>query len=246
MRRNKTFSNYIITFLLNFIIFTFMMSTINVKAIEVEASSENKTVYLTFDDGPGGKITTQILDVLKAEEVPATFFVIGQQIEGQEDTILRMKNEGHSIGLHSFTHKRENLYSCNEGFIKEMKKAQEKLYSVTGENYTVLRFPFGCNNSTYRLTNSLVETVHDNNFRIYDWHLDSGDGPNPNLAPDLIIKNSCKKVDKDYVIVLMHCSYIHKNTPKALPGIIHYYKEKGYTFKAITQDTPELYKVIKH
>ena len=67
-------------------------------------SGQEKVVYLTFDDGPGGKVTLQVLDTLKAENVPATFFVIGCQIKGQENTILRMKNEGHSIGLHSFSH----------------------------------------------------------------------------------------------------------------------------------------------
>ena len=72
--------------------------------------SKEKEIYLTFDDGPSGKVTNDILDILKSEEVPATFFVIGNQIDNQEDIILRMRDEGHSIGLHSYTHERNNLY----------------------------------------------------------------------------------------------------------------------------------------
>lgn len=92
-----------------------------------------KTVYLTFDDGPGGKATLEVLDTLQKENVPATFFIIGNQICGQEDIILRMKNEGHSLGLHSFSHDRNILYRSNADFINEMKKCQDELFRVTGD-----------------------------------------------------------------------------------------------------------------
>lgn len=208
--------------------------------------SKEKVVYLTFDDGPGGKTTISVLDTLKKENVPATFFVIGEQIKGQEDLILRMKDEGHSIGLHSFSHNRGKLYSGNEGFLKEMLEDQKTIYDVTGENYTILRFPFGCNNSTYRLTQSLVDLLHENNMKIYDWTTDSGDGANPYSDPGQIVTKACKHKDCETVIVLMHCSYINKSTASALPGIIKHYKNKGYTFKAITNETPEVYKIIKN
>ncbi|MBS6502039.1 MAG: polysaccharide deacetylase [Clostridium sp.] len=208
-------------------------------------SGQEKVVYLTFDDGPGGKVTLQVLDTLKAENVPATFFVIGCQIKGQENTILRMKNEGHSIGLHSFSHNRGKLYCEDEGFLKEMIQDQETLYEVTGEKYNILRFPFGCNNQSYKLTQKLVDTLHENNFKIYDWNTDSGDGANHNLAPENIVRKACKSDDKDTIVILMHCTYINKNSAKALPSIIKYYKDKGYTFKAIDETTPELYKVSK-
>ena len=160
-------------FLTNLIIFTLLVL---LACPQLSAYSEDgdkkdapkKVVYLTFDDAPGGEVTQKTLDILKEENVPATFFIIGEQIKGQEDIILRMKNEGHSIGLHSFTHERSKLYSCSSGFINEMKQVQKALYDVTGENYYILRFPFGTNNSTYRLTNEMVDAVHSNNFKIYD------------------------------------------------------------------------------
>lgn len=208
-------------------------------------SSNEKVVYLTFDDGPGGKVTTQILDTLKKENVPGTFFVIGSQLKGQENLILRMKDEGHSIGLHSYSHSRDKLYSGNEGFLNEMLKDQQSLEDITGEKYTILRFPFGCNNSTYKLKQSLVDILHQNNLKIYDWTTDSCDGANPNSSPDSIVKKACSHKDINPVIVLMHCSYINKNSATALPGIIKHYKDAGYTFKVITNETPEVYKLTK-
>jgi peptidoglycan/xylan/chitin deacetylase (PgdA/CDA1 family) len=207
----------------------------------VEASE--KVIYLTFDDGPGGKTTTRILDTLKDENVPGTFFVIGDQIDNQEDIILRMKNEGHSIGLHSFSHNRNILYRSSGDFIAEMEKVQKRLYDVTGENYYILRFPFGCNNMTYKLTSGMVDAVHTSSFKIYDWTQDTLDGANPTSSPSTILQRAIS--DKDTVILLMHCAKNNKNSAAALPGIIKYYKDHGYTFKKITPDTKEIYKITK-
>lgn len=237
----------ILTFTLICLFFSSNMSSI---AYSLEDDSLNKgkcekNVYITFDDGPAGKITTNILDVLKQENVPATFFVIGSQIKGQEKLILRMKNEGHSIGLHSFSHDRNKLYKENEGFISEMLKTQDILFNVTGEKYNVLRFPFGCNNNSYKLTQSLVDLIHENNLKIYDWNTDSCDGLNPHSSPDCIARKSCSNKPQDCVVILMHCSYINKNSLVALPSIIKHYRDNGYTFKAITEDVPEIYKIMK-
>lgn len=205
--------------------------------------TQSKVIYLTFDDGPGGKTTTKILDTLKKENVPGTFFVIGDQIDRQEDVILRMKNEGHSIGLHSFSHNRNILYRSSEDFVSEMKKVQKRLYDVTGENYYILRFPFGCNNMTYKLTSKMVDAIHTNNFKIYDWTQDTLDGANPGSSPNTIFKRALS--DKDTVVLLMHCARNNKNSADALPAIIKYYKDHGYTFKKITPDTQEVYKIMK-
>lgn len=210
----------------------------NILALENE-----KNVYITFDDGPGGKITKSILDTLKKEEVPATFFVIGCQIEGQESIIKRMKDEGHAIGLHSFSHNRNKIYPSKDNFLNEMLLSQEIIFNITSEKPTILRFPFGCNNNTYKLNDSMVELLHENNLKIYDWNTDSGDGANSNLAVGKIISNSCVK--KDNVILLMHCSYINKNTALALPSIIKYYKDNNYNFKVIDESTEEVYKIMK-
>lgn len=228
-----------------FFLFFILISPFSKVRCEDELLKEKseKTVYLTFDDAPGKKTTIEMLDILKKEKVPATFFVIGNQVCGQEDIILRMKNEGHSIGLHSFTHERNNLYRSNQDFINEMKKCQDELFRVTGDYYCILRFPFGSNNSTYKLTKSMADCVHENGFRIYDWTQDTLDGANPHSSPDQILNRAIS--NKDNVVILMHTSNININSAKALGGIINYYKSQGYTFKKITAETEEIYKVTR-
>lgn len=205
--------------------------------------SETKVIYLTFDDGPGGKNTKQVLDILKEEGVPATFFLIGEQILGQEDLVNRIKNEEHSIGLHSMSHDKQKLYTSNENFLKEMIEEQKIISNITGETVNILRFPFGANNNFYKLKPSLIDLLHKNNFKIYDWNVDSTDGANPSAMPSLYVKKSLST--KNPIILLMHCGYLNKNSPKALKEIIKYYKSQNYVFKKITEDTPELYKIIK-
>jgi len=205
--------------------------------------SNSKVVYLTFDDGPAGKVTNDVLDILKNNSVHATFFLIGCQIKDQEDLVKRIYDEGNSIGLHSITHKKNSLYCSNEQFLKEMISTQELISTVVPIKPTILRFPFGCNNNTYKISKSMVDLLHDNNLKIYDWNTDSGDGANPNSAPSTILKNA--KSTKDRVILLMHCSYLSKNTVKALPSIIQYYKDNGYEFKTIDENTPEEFHFMK-
>lgn len=234
---NKRKFSFICFFILLVIIFS------NYSKAFAYETNNTKTIYITFDDGPGGKVTKSVLDTLKKEDVHATFFIIGSQVKNQEDIILRMKNEGHSIGLHSFTHDRNKLYSCNDNFLKEMLKCQSVLYDVTKENYNILRFPFGCNNTTYKLKKELVDLLHNNNLKIFDWTLDSGDGRNYKTSPENLIKNSCKS--EENIILLMHCSFLNENTARALPSIIKYYKNNGYEFKTLDENSKEVYKVIK-
>ena len=206
-------------------------------------ANEEKIVYLTFDDGPAGKVTTDTLDILKNNSVHATFFLIGNQIKGQEKLIHRMYDEGHSLGLHSMSHKKNCLYSSNESFLKEMLDTQEIINSTVGIKPTILRFPFGCNNNCYKISESMVNLLHENNLKIYDWNTDSGDGAHPNANPGAFIKNS--KSNKDHVLLLMHCAYMSKNSVKALPDIIKYYKDNGYEFKVIDENTPEEFHFMK-
>ena len=225
-----------------FIVSLVLLSLNNLVYSKEEDISNEKNIYLTFDDGPGGKVTEKVLDILKDEEVPASFFLIGEEINNQSALVKRIYDEGHSIGLHSMTHNQKKLYSSDEFFLKEMKETQEVINEVTGYSPYILRFPFGCNNTCYKLKESLVNSLHDNNYKIYDWNVDSSDGANPNASPSAIYKNSIS--DKSNITLLMHCSNLHKNTAKALPQIIKYYKEKGYVFKKIDETTPEVYHYI--
>ncbi len=109
---------------------------------EPESAPAEKLVALTFDDGPRRSTTTALLDGLSQRGIHATFFLIGLNVEGNEDLILRMKEEGHQIGVHSANHKM--LTGLNsEDFYEEVGALQDRLSALTGDSGFVLRPPYG-------------------------------------------------------------------------------------------------------
>lgn len=201
-------------------------------------NNNRKVIYLTFDDGPS-IITDKVLDILKENEVKATFFVIGNQINSLEYVVKRIHNEGHSIGLHTYTHKFKLIYSSKSIFIKEMLDCRNEINKVVGISPNIIRFPGGSRN---HLNDAYLDKLHSYNFKIYDWNMVTLDGVNPKLSPYRLYRKATQGNEElSTIILLMHCDYMHKNTYLALPEIIKYYKEKGFEFKTITEDTPELY-----
>lgn len=205
-------------------------------------SEENKIIYLTFDDGPS-KNTNKVLDILNKYNVKATFFLIGNQIEDQENVVRRIQNEGHSIGLHTYTHDFKKIYSSNKIFIDEMLECQQEIYRVTNIKPNIIKFPGG---SAKILNKQLKKELEEKDFKVYDWNVDSQDGINPKMSPNKIFKKATKSNVKDKpIILLMHCDYMHNNTCKVLPRIIRFYNDKGYKFKFIDNKTPECYFLLK-
>lgn len=207
------------------------------------ATNKKKIIYLTFDDGPSSKVTSNVLDVLKENKVKATFFLIGNQIKGREAVVKRIYNEGNSIGLHSYTHDYNIIYSDEDNFIKEMMDCRNEINNVIGITPNIIRFPGG---SHKRLSNSFLKKLHDKNFKLYDWNLENSDGLKPKTSScELYEKAINGSENKNKIILLLHCTNNHQNTCKALPQIIKYYKSKGYEFRTITEETKELYFPIK-
>jgi peptidoglycan/xylan/chitin deacetylase (PgdA/CDA1 family) len=204
----------------------------------IEDKNIEKVIYLTFDDGPS-ILTDRVLDILKENEVKATFFIIGNQIKGFENTIKRIHEEGHSLGLHSYTHKFKLIYSSSDIFINEMLETQSEIHSLTGIHPTIIRFPGG---SRKRLTKPFLVQLHSLKLKVYDWNAYMSDGINWHASPDKLYTEATKSTVSEYpIILLMHCDYMHKNTCKALPKVIKYYKDLGFEFKIISEDTPEYY-----
>lgn len=230
------FTFIIIFFVINCTNFKYIHKLNTVSAAEIEDTK--KIIYLTFDDGPS-TLTDKVLDVLKENDVKATFFLIGNQIKPNESTVKRIHNEGHSIGLHTYTHKSRKIY-CNENsFMKEMNDTREEVNRVVGVKPNILRFPGG---SRKHLSKNMLEKLHENNYKVYDWNIVTSDGLRAKTPPEKLFKEATSNKNKvNPIILLMHCDYTHKNTCKALPRIIKFYKDKGYEFKVITKDTSELY-----
>lgn len=216
------------------------VTTIKNSNTNIEVSSDTeKVIYLTFDDGPCNKVTNKVLDILKENDVKATFFLIGSQIEGSEDVVKRINDEGHSIGLHTYTHKFRHIYCNEDTFIQEMINCRNEINKVVGISPNIIRFPGG---SYKHLSKSYLKKLHDNNFKIYDWNIDNTDALNPKQSPYNLYRKSIKgSKDLQTIILLMHCTNMQNNTCEALPEIIKYYKSHGYEFKTIIEDTPEIY-----
>lgn len=198
---------------------------------------EEKVVYLTFDDGPTAKITDAILDELQKYDVKATFFIVGKEITGREDTLKRIYQEGHSIGLHTYSHNFKLIYKNPESFIMEMDKTKATIQEVLGTEIplSIIRFPGG---SAGRLNETFYRQLCDKGYTIFDWNVDLKDGVNGTLSPSQFLVNAKKCMDRSSRrIILAHCNANNINTCKALGDIISYYKGEGYTFKPITKET---------
>ncbi|MDP4143502.1 MAG: polysaccharide deacetylase family protein [Bacillota bacterium] len=207
------------------------------------SKSDKKIIYLTFDDGPSSSVNNEVLDILKAKDVKATFFLVGYKIPGREDVIKRIHNEGHGIGLHTYSHKTKLIYSSEDNFVKEMDQTRDEIKKVINYSPTAIRFPYG---SKKRLTSSLLEKLHSHNYKIYDWNVCVSDGIDYN-APASKLYREATKYNKNFsrIFLLMHCDAVNKNTCKALPQVIDFYKKLGYEFQPITENTSEYYFRVK-
>lgn len=207
--------------------------------IEVEDDS-NKSVYLTFDDGPS-KNTEKILDILKDNDVKATFFIIGPYIEAHNKLVKRAFDEGHSIGNHTFDHEYKDVYTSEDMFWNNFNKQQDFIKSVTGSPSTIFRFPGGSRNEIVSrahgkdFNRNIIEKLKNSGVTCFDWNVDSGDGRGNNIPPETLLNNIKNDLqNKPIAIVLMHDSMTKNTTVEALPSIIKLFKSEGYSFKTLT------------
>ena len=206
------------------------------------SNNGEKIVFLTFDDGTSTTVTPQILKTLKDENVKATFFLTGQNIERggakAKELIKQEFEEGHAIANHSYSHNYGILYPNRvlnlESFKEDFKKTDVILKDVLGPYFSteVIRCPGG--HMSWKGMQPLDKYLDENGIASIDWNALSGDAEgkkkNPQELYDYAVKTSA---GKDMVVVLMHDTYGKENTAKALPQIIKYFKDNGYQFKVL-------------
>lgn len=193
---------------------------------------KKKVVYLTFDDGPSEN-TEEILDILDKYNVKATFFVTGNHPE-YNDMLERAYEEGHSIGLHTYSHDYSSVYSSVDAYFEDLEKISDMVKDITGEESKLIRFPGGSSNLisanyTEGIMSELTEKVQEKGYQYFDWNLDSSDASGNNVSVDQLVKYSTAS-DEQYINILLHDSAAKDTTIEALPKIIKYYKDKGYIF----------------
>lgn len=197
-------------------------------------------IYLTFDDGPSIKNTARLLDILKEENVKATFFLTDKT--NTDYLIKRMYDEGHTIGLHTASHNYKYIYSSTTNFIKDIEKIQEKVARITGEKSSIIRFPGGSSNTVSSFNPGIMCTlsnmVIEKGYHYFDWNVSSGDAGSGRSKKNTY-RNVTNNLSKNRAnVVLMHD--IYDSTVDAVKDIIKYGKDNGYTFEKITMDT-EMY-----
>ncbi len=200
---------------------------------------EEKVVYLTFDDGPS-KVTEDVLDILKEEGVPATFFVIAAENNEKYLPVLsRTASEGHLIALHSGSHQYSTIYASPEAFWQDLAGLREKLTPYVGNaQMNILRFPGGSTNTVSRkyggssIMKELKAQAETYGFRYVDWNVCANDAVGGRHSPSEIYKNVVEEAaGHNTCVVLMHDT--KKETVQALGDIIHWFKNAGYRFDTV-------------
>lgn len=197
-----------------------------------------KIAYLTFDDGPEGKNTPAILDILKKEGVKGTFYVIGNQCSSYPQILMRMLDEGHAIGNHSYSHDYDVLYPYVDNFMQELYKTEKILLDTVGFRPLIVRAPGG---TCGMFTSAYYPALKAAGYVEHDWNvcIDDSIGGHPTAADFVQKVREQTASGISSAIVLMHCTYGKEETVKALPEIIQLLRERGYAFGLVTPMTPQ-------
>ena len=221
------------------------MVTRNVKILDKKKNIG--TIYLTFDDGPSNN-TSKILDILKQEDIKATFFLVNFN-SSYNPVVKRIYDEGHSIGIHSYTHNYKLIYSSVSAYFDDLNKMNDKIKTITGSDTKLLRFPGGSSNtiSSFNkgIMTTLVKEVTNAGYHYFDWNVDSSDAWSARNSND-VYNNVINNLKKGTNIVLMHDLSSNEKTVNVLEKIIKNAKEKGYIFANITMNTKEIHHGINN
>ena len=205
---------------------------------KLRAEKKIKTVYLTFDDGPSGH-TDQILEILKKNNIKATFFVIG--IGKNFKDYKKITDQGHAIGLHSFTHEYKKVYANEDSFFKEFYQLRDAIKSTTGQDVKIIRFPGGSSNAiaSKALKTAIINRLTREGFVYFDWNCDSTDASGNNVPVPKLVKYGICTTHPE-INVLMHDTNAKKTTVQALQQIIDGYRKAGYTFETLDVNSPRI------
>lgn len=204
---------------------------------------QTQKVYLTFDDGPSEN-TAKILDILKEKNVKATFFVIGKEDEESKALYQRIVAEGHTLGMHSFSHKYSVIYDSLDAFEEDVNHLRSYLAEITGVEPDIMRFPGGSSNQVSNTDmTEFIRYLKEEGITYYDWNVASGDATSQAYTADELVQNVMTDVEKyDTSIVLMHDAATKGTTVDALGPMIDQLQAMGVEILPIDENT----KPIQH
>lgn len=198
-------------------------------------------VYLTFDDGPSWDITPELLDLLEEKNVKATFFIVGYD-EDKEEIVKRIYEDGHTLGLHGYSHDYSEIYTSVDRLLENYYTLQELVKETTGGyEAKLIRFPGGTSNTVSKryctgiMSEASVRVVEEG-FIYYDWNVDSSDAGGADTADEIYYNVILSLQAGRNNVVLMHDSAGHDETLKAVERIIDFCRDYGFELLPITED----------
>lgn len=185
-----------------------------------ETVDSPRKIALTFDDGPHPYYTQQLLDGLKERGARATFFVMGKQAEAYPELVLRMQEEGHLIGNHTYSHVQLNKKN-RESFKEELVRTNELLLGITGEEPQYVRPPYGSWDKSFESELMMIPVL---------WTIDPMDWCSSDVNG--IVRKVTKKAE-DNAVILMHDEY--KSSVTAALEIVDVLQKQGYEFVTVDE-----------
>lgn len=196
--------------------------------------SETKRVFLTFDDGPSSNVTPIVLDTLKAENIKATFFLLGSRVELNPELVKREFDEGHYLASHGYSHVYSQIYASPQSVLDEYNNCIAAIRNAIGMadyNPHLFRFPGGYWGGKYADIKKEAATLLDeNNIAHIDWNALTSDAAGAKTTEEFIAELDKTVPKHNSVVVLMHDAGGKKATAEALPTIISYFRNQGFEF----------------
>jgi peptidoglycan/xylan/chitin deacetylase (PgdA/CDA1 family) len=210
----------------------------DVDSANLAQQGDTLKVYLTFDDGPSTQ-TDAILDVLAAYGVKATFFVTGKEDETSLAAYRRIVAEGHTIGMHSYSHKYSELYASLDAFESDFERIENLIYDTTGVESLYYRFPGGSSNQVSNVDmTQYIRYINEQGITYFDWNVSSGDATAQAFTADELVENVMGDVVQYKTsVVLLHDAANKQATVQALPTLIEALQEAGAVILPIDENT---------
>lgn len=191
-----------------------------------EYPSQSKVIYLTFDDGPTPEITDWVLDILNKYNAKATFFCIGKNIEVNPEIFKRILNEEHSIGNHTYNHLK-GWKTKTKTYLHNI-EITEKIFNSFNFKTSLFRPPYG------QIKSKQAKQLLKRGYKIIMWRILSIDWNNK-ISEEKCLNNVIKNTTSGDIVVFHDSIKASKNLRYALPKVLGYFSEKGYTFKRIPE-----------
>jgi len=198
-------------------------------------NSETKRVFLTFDDGPSKSVTIPILDILKQENIKATFFLLGSRVDLYPEIVKRQYDEGHYLASHGYSHIYSQIYASPQSVLDEYNKSLASIRNAIGApefNPHLFRFPGGYKGGKYaKIKEQAAGILGENGVLNIDWNALTADSAGAKTTEEFIAELEKEVPKYNSVVVLMHDNGTKQATAEALPTIIQYFRDRGFQFE---------------